>query len=74
VVEDRKRDTSSSPYPLSADYHIIYPEFIKDDAEEVTWDFHILKIVQAVFYAIVVNDAIKLGVLQWIVTRAGTHL
>ena len=46
------------------DYHNFCPYFDLAVAEEAARDFHIPKMVQVVFYAIVVNKALELGVLS----------
>ncbi|KAJ8431622.1 hypothetical protein Cgig2_029030 [Carnegiea gigantea] len=48
----------------------ICPDFVKEDAKNVGRDFHILEIVQVMFYAMIVNEAIELNDLPQIV--AGT--
>ncbi|KAJ8446296.1 hypothetical protein Cgig2_005827 [Carnegiea gigantea] len=50
--------------PLSEDYQGLCLSFTLPDAEEVARDFNILQIVQAIFYAMVVKDAVKLSVVN----------
>ncbi|KAJ8431471.1 hypothetical protein Cgig2_033985 [Carnegiea gigantea] len=49
---------------LPVDYRDLCPYFLLDDAEDAARDFQIPKLVQAVFYAMVVNEALSLGVLS----------
>ncbi|KAJ8429312.1 hypothetical protein Cgig2_025068 [Carnegiea gigantea] len=60
----RLRRATRPPRLLSEDYHDLYLYFILADAEEAAHDFHIPELVQAIFYAIVVNKALELGVLR----------
>ena len=62
MVEDGQRNTSSSSAVVGGLLNN-GPNFIKEDTEEVARDFHIRKIIQIAFYAVVVNDAIELGIL-----------
>ena len=55
---------SRPPNPLLVDFQPIFPNFIKEDAEEIAREFDIPKIMQATFYATTINDAIELGVLS----------
>ena len=48
----------------------ICPDFIKEDAKKVGRDFHILEIVQVMFYAMIVNEAIELNDLPQTVAGA----
>ncbi|KAJ8421808.1 hypothetical protein Cgig2_016546 [Carnegiea gigantea] len=58
------RGAVSPPRPLLENYRDLCLDFIISDAEEAAHDFRIPKIVQAVFYAMVVNQALELGVLS----------
>ncbi|KAJ8425245.1 hypothetical protein Cgig2_015852 [Carnegiea gigantea] len=64
------RATSHPPRPLPEDYRDLCPGFILSDAEEAAHDFNILEIVQATFYAMVVNDAVELFVMSRDMARA----
>ncbi|KAJ8433501.1 LOW QUALITY PROTEIN: hypothetical protein Cgig2_018035 [Carnegiea gigantea] len=52
------------PRPLPEDYRDLCLGFTLPDAEETACDFNIPEIVQATFYAILVNDAVELFVLS----------
>ncbi|KAJ8435117.1 hypothetical protein Cgig2_020760 [Carnegiea gigantea] len=52
------------PRPLPANYHKLRPYFDLVVVEEAARDFRILEMIQAIFYAMVVNEALKLGVLS----------
>ncbi|KAJ8439645.1 hypothetical protein Cgig2_021657 [Carnegiea gigantea] len=51
-------------YALSDDYQDLHLNFILSNAQEAARDFLLPKIVQAIFYAMVVNDALELDVLR----------
>ncbi|KAJ8426002.1 hypothetical protein Cgig2_006252 [Carnegiea gigantea] len=52
------------PWPLPEDYRDLCPHFILSDDKEAAHDFHIPKFVRAIFYAMVANEALELGVLS----------
>ncbi|KAJ8446499.1 hypothetical protein Cgig2_027461 [Carnegiea gigantea] len=47
--------------PLPEDYHILCPCFSLPEAERAATDFELLEILQATFYAILLNEAVELG-------------
>ncbi|KAJ8432297.1 hypothetical protein Cgig2_019226 [Carnegiea gigantea] len=51
-------------WPLPDDYQDLCPDFILSDAEEDAYDFLLPEMVQAVFYVMVVNDALERDVLS----------
>jgi len=51
-------------YRLPDNYYDLCPYFDRDMAEEFARDFCILKMTQAIFYAMVVKNALKLGVVS----------
>lgn len=55
--------TAHPPRSLPENYHDLCPDFILSDAGEAMRDFRILEMVQAVFYAMVVNKTLEVGVL-----------
>ncbi|KAJ8436067.1 hypothetical protein Cgig2_000363 [Carnegiea gigantea] len=60
----RLRRASRPHQPLPADYHELCLDFIRSDAKEDIRDFRAPEKVQVVFYAMVVNEALELGVLS----------
>ncbi|KAJ8423653.1 hypothetical protein Cgig2_010640 [Carnegiea gigantea] len=52
------------PQALSENYHDLCLGFTLSEAEEAACDFRFPKMIQAVFYAMVVNDAFELRVLS----------
>jgi len=48
--------------PLLEDYHSLCPDFNLEMVEASAQDFHILELTRAIFYVIVLNDALTLGV------------
>ncbi|KAJ8427406.1 hypothetical protein Cgig2_030700 [Carnegiea gigantea] len=52
------------PRPFPEDYYDLCSYFILADAEDATRNFRIPELVQANFYAIVVNEALELGILS----------
>ena len=52
------------PEPLPKNYHDLCPDFDLTVAEEAARNFRIPEMVQAVFYAMVVNEAFELDVLS----------
>ena len=62
------REVAFSPLPLPSDYEDLCPNFDLATAEEATRDFSLPDIPQVVFLAMLLNDAMKLGVLRgWII-------
>ncbi|KAJ8423593.1 hypothetical protein Cgig2_003877 [Carnegiea gigantea] len=58
------RGAACPPRPLPENYHDLCPNFDFAVAEEATRNFRFPYVVQAVFYAMVVNMAFKMGVLS----------
>jgi len=57
------RSAARPPWPLHENYDDLCPYFIWAGAEEVAHDFCLPELVQVTFYAMVVNDVLKLGLL-----------
>ncbi|KAJ8433988.1 hypothetical protein Cgig2_012681 [Carnegiea gigantea] len=55
---------SRPPRPLPEDFHTICPRFSLPKAEGAAADFELPKMVQATFYAILLNEAVELGVVR----------
>ncbi|KAJ8428867.1 hypothetical protein Cgig2_010809 [Carnegiea gigantea] len=51
------------PHPLSKDCHILCPHFSLSKAKGAATDFELPEMVQATFYAMLVNVAVELGVV-----------
>jgi len=51
------------PRPLPKDYHVLCPCFSLPEAEGSATDFELPEMVQATFYAMLLNDAVELGVV-----------
>ena len=51
------------PHSLPENYHDLCIDFILANIEDAAHDFYIPELVQATFYAMVVNEALELGVL-----------
>ncbi|KAJ8434358.1 hypothetical protein Cgig2_031604 [Carnegiea gigantea] len=62
--DDRSRGAARPPRLLPENYHKLCPPFDLLVAEEAAPDFCIVEMIQAVFYAMVVNEALELGVLS----------
>jgi len=58
------RNASRLLRPLKEDYWDLCPYFILFKAEEAARDFKIPKMVQATFYAILLNNAVGLGIVS----------
>ncbi|KAJ8424704.1 hypothetical protein Cgig2_025453 [Carnegiea gigantea] len=58
------RRPSHPPRPLPKDYGDLCPSITLSNAEEAAHDFDIPEIVQATFYATVVNDAVELPIVS----------
>jgi len=64
-----RRETTFSPLPLLYDYKDLCLDFDLATTEETIWDFYLPEIPQVVFFAMVLNDAVKIGVLhRWMIT------
>ncbi|KAJ8435297.1 hypothetical protein Cgig2_026389 [Carnegiea gigantea] len=59
----RLRSVARPPWSLPENYRDLCSDFILADVEEAAHDFHIPELVQALFYAMVVNEALQLGIL-----------
>ncbi|KAJ8438742.1 hypothetical protein Cgig2_020297 [Carnegiea gigantea] len=57
------RRASRPPHPLPEDYQDLCPSFTLSDAKEAARDFNIPEIVQAVFYAMLLYDAMELSMV-----------
>ena len=55
---------SCPPCPLPEDYRDLCLGFTLPDAEEAACDFDIPEIIQATFYAILLNNAVELSVVS----------
>ena len=52
------------PCPLPKDFHTLCPHFSLPKAEGVTVEFELPEMVQTTFYAMLLNEAVKLGVMH----------
>ncbi|KAJ8431000.1 hypothetical protein Cgig2_025682 [Carnegiea gigantea] len=59
-----RREVVVTPLPLLYDYKDLCPDFNLAAAEEASRDLFLLEISQVVFCAMLLNDAVKLGVLR----------
>ncbi|KAJ8423386.1 hypothetical protein Cgig2_000556 [Carnegiea gigantea] len=57
------RRATNPPHPLPEDYHILCLRFLLPKAERAAVDFELPEIVQATFYAMLLNEAVELGVV-----------
>jgi len=60
------------PQPLPEDDHGLYPDFNLEVAEASARDFYIFELTQAVFYTMMLNNAMALGFLCAIIADALT--
>ncbi|KAJ8431474.1 hypothetical protein Cgig2_032245 [Carnegiea gigantea] len=58
------KGASRPPQSLLKNHRDLCPSFTLSDVEEATWDFDVSEMTQATFYAMVVNDAVELGVMS----------
>ncbi|KAJ8423646.1 hypothetical protein Cgig2_006677 [Carnegiea gigantea] len=58
----RWRSASCPPRPLPEDFHALCLRFSLSKAEGTTADFELPEIVQVTFYAMLLNEAVELGV------------
>ncbi|KAJ8447870.1 hypothetical protein Cgig2_012005 [Carnegiea gigantea] len=58
----RWRRAARSPHPLPEDYFNLCPPFSLPEAERAALDFELPEMVRATFYAMLLNDAVELGV------------
>ncbi|KAJ8434801.1 LOW QUALITY PROTEIN: hypothetical protein Cgig2_033751 [Carnegiea gigantea] len=56
------RRATRPPRPLPKYYHVLCPRFSLPEAERAAANFELPKIVQATFYAMLLNEAVELGV------------
>jgi len=67
IRETFKRHLRRASRPSSAlpkDYRGLCPSFTLPDVEEAVRDFDIPEIIQATFYAMVVNNAVELSIVN----------
>ncbi|KAJ8429798.1 hypothetical protein Cgig2_015630 [Carnegiea gigantea] len=60
----RWRSTTCPRRPLLVDYQDLCPQFTLSDVERAALDFELPEIVQATFYAMLLNDAVKMGIVS----------
>ncbi|KAJ8451470.1 LOW QUALITY PROTEIN: hypothetical protein Cgig2_017861 [Carnegiea gigantea] len=58
------RSAMHLPRPLPDDYRDLCPGFTLSDAERTTLDFELPEMVQATFYAMLLNNAVELGIVS----------
>ncbi|KAJ8434186.1 LOW QUALITY PROTEIN: hypothetical protein Cgig2_004657 [Carnegiea gigantea] len=58
------RSASCSPHPLPEDFRELCPCFTLSEAEEAARDFKLPEMVQATFYAMLLNNAVELGIVS----------
>ncbi|KAJ8431642.1 hypothetical protein Cgig2_001965 [Carnegiea gigantea] len=64
-----RREVVFPSLPLPYDYKDLYLDFDLIATKEAVWDFHLLEIPQVVFFVMLLNDAVKMGVLRrWMIT------
>ncbi|KAJ8419437.1 hypothetical protein Cgig2_027357 [Carnegiea gigantea] len=56
----RWRSASHPPRPLLEDFHVLCPCFSLSEVEGTVADFELPEIVQAIFYAMLLNEAVEL--------------
>ena len=56
------RSASRLSRPLHEDFHVLCPWFLLSEAKGAAADFELPKIVQATFYATLLNEAVEIGV------------
>ncbi|KAJ8434745.1 hypothetical protein Cgig2_001948 [Carnegiea gigantea] len=57
-----ERFAPAPPRPLPEDFHILYLCFSLAEAEGAAVEFELPEVVQAIFYAMLLNEAVELGV------------
>ncbi|KAJ8436709.1 hypothetical protein Cgig2_027380 [Carnegiea gigantea] len=50
--------------PLLEDFQELCPHFLLPEAERATLDFKLLEMIQATFYAMLMNDVVELGIVD----------
>jgi len=58
------RGTVPPLQPLLEHYWELCPNFVSYNTAEATRDFQVPELVHTIFYAMVVNDALELGILD----------
>ena len=58
------RSASRPPLPVPEDYRELCPHFALSNAEEAACNFELPEMVQATFYAMLLNDAVGLGIVS----------
>ncbi|KAJ8431186.1 hypothetical protein Cgig2_010218 [Carnegiea gigantea] len=58
------RRATRPPRPLSEDYHVLFPRSSLPKVEGAAADFELPEMMQATFYAMLLNEAIELGVIH----------
>ncbi|KAJ8425253.1 hypothetical protein Cgig2_015860 [Carnegiea gigantea] len=58
------RSASRPPRPLPEDYRVLCLHFVLSKAEEAACEFELPEMVQATFYAMLLNDAVGLGIVS----------
>ncbi|KAJ8452514.1 hypothetical protein Cgig2_000103 [Carnegiea gigantea] len=67
--DDKQGRATRPPRPLPEDYHILCPRFSLPEVEGAAADFELPKMVQATFYAMLLNEAMELGVVHGFMTE-----
>ncbi|KAJ8426452.1 hypothetical protein Cgig2_031101 [Carnegiea gigantea] len=62
------RRATCLPCPLLDDYQDLCPRFSLPEAERAALDFELPEMVQATFYAMLLNDAVELGIVSGFLT------
>ncbi|KAJ8433878.1 hypothetical protein Cgig2_021261 [Carnegiea gigantea] len=62
--DDDKQEATCLPHPLPDDYQDLCPRFSLSEPERAALDFKLPEIVQATFYAMLLNDAVDLGIVS----------
>ncbi|KAJ8431006.1 hypothetical protein Cgig2_025688 [Carnegiea gigantea] len=60
----RQRRATHPPRPFPEDYHVLCPCFSLPGAKGVAADFELPEMVQATFYAMLLNEVVELGVVH----------
>ncbi|KAJ8445592.1 hypothetical protein Cgig2_018533 [Carnegiea gigantea] len=62
--DDKQGRAAHPPRPLPVDYHILCPRFSLPEVEGGAADFEPPEMVQAIFYAMLLSEAVELGVVH----------
>ncbi|KAJ8423818.1 hypothetical protein Cgig2_017381 [Carnegiea gigantea] len=65
----RWRRATCPPHPLSKDFYVLCPRFSLPEAEEAAASFELPEMVQAIFYAMLLNEAVELRVVHGFMTE-----